>query len=402
MKEFFRTSKVTGSSTRSPAIGSLLHANDDVEVLVDLRAGAGRHDCRRVDLLDDYGALKTKAAGQVVALVNGSVEPSALEPNSAYADRLGSYSGRLVHGEFGLGDDADRLQVEAEEADRRTVAAEIVFALVLGIEALDEVGDRADGARRVDGERTPLTAIHHVDRTLENDVPLRDAFVGKPAECFPFQRGELRLDGGGIGLLGADHAALGKVVLHVDQQAAERRGDTWIGRHDHDRDREFTRDVDPMEGARAAKRDEREVTRIVAAADRDQANRIRHVRVGDLEDGVRGLVQAKAERFCDALLDRLAGEYRVEHHLAAGEARAETTQRDVGVRIGRLRIAVAIASRARIGAGRLRAVAERAGGIGPGKRSSARADGEHLDGRETDRITEFDVPVLGDARLALI
>src|SRR6266700_1433961 len=350
MKEFFRTSKVTGSSTRSPAIGSLLHANDDVEVLVDLRAGAGRHDCRRVNLLDDYGALKTKAAGQVVALVDGSVEPSALEPNSAYADRLGSYSGRLVHGEFGLGDDADRLQVEAEEADRGAVAAEIVFALVLGMEALDEVGDRADGARRVDGERTPLTAIHHVDRTLENDVPLRDAFVGKPAECFPFQRGELRLDGGGIGLLGADHAALGKVVLHVDQQAAERRGDTWIGRHDHDGDREFTRDVDPMEGTRAAKRDEREVTRIVAAADRDQANRIRHV----------------------------------------------------GVRIGRLRIAVAIASRTRIGAGRLRAVAQRAGGIGPGKRSSARADGEHLDGRETDRITEFDVPVLGDARLALI
>src|SRR2546429_7464928 len=97
MKEFFRTSKVTGSSARSPAIGSLLHPNDDVEVLVDLRAGAGRHDCCRVNLLDDRGALKTKAAGQAVALGNGSVERSALEPNPAFANWLGSYSRPLVH-----------------------------------------------------------------------------------------------------------------------------------------------------------------------------------------------------------------------------------------------------------------------------------------------------------------
>src|SRR5260370_8078655 len=88
MKEFFRTSKVTGSRARSPAIGSLLHANDDVEVLVDLRAGAGRHDCGRVNLLDDRGTLKTDAAGQVVALVNGGVEPSPFEPNPASAHRL--------------------------------------------------------------------------------------------------------------------------------------------------------------------------------------------------------------------------------------------------------------------------------------------------------------------------
>src|SRR5712691_6978187 len=152
MKEFFRTSNVTGSSARSPAIGSLLHAYDDVEVLVDLRTGAGRNDCGRVNLLDDRGALKTKAAGQVIALVNGGVERSAFEPNPAPADRLGNCAGRLMHGEFGLGDDSDRLQVEAEEADRGAVAAEIVFALVFRMEAFDEVGDRADGTRRIDSE----------------------------------------------------------------------------------------------------------------------------------------------------------------------------------------------------------------------------------------------------------
>src|SRR5258708_10994236 len=150
MKEFFRTSKVTGSSARSPAIGSLLHANDDVEVLVDLRAGARRHDSGGVNLLNDCGALEAKAAGQVVALVNGGVEPSALKPNPAPVDWLRDRSGRLVHSELGLGDHADRLQVEAEEADRGAVAAEIVFALVLRVEAFDEVGHRPDRARRID------------------------------------------------------------------------------------------------------------------------------------------------------------------------------------------------------------------------------------------------------------
>src|SRR5712691_1865824 len=220
MKEFFRTSKVTGSSTRSPAIASLLHANDDVEISVDLRAGAGLNDGGRVDLLDDRGPLKAEAAGQVVALVDGSVERMALEPDLASADRLGGRSGRLVRGEFGLGNDTDRLQIEAKEADRGNVTAEIVFALVLGMEALDEVGDRADRTRSVDGERTPLAAIHHVDRALQDDVLLGDAFVGQTGEGLRLQRGELRLDGGGISLLGADHAALREVVLHVDQQAA--------------------------------------------------------------------------------------------------------------------------------------------------------------------------------------
>src|SRR5882757_5919721 len=152
MKEFFKTSKVTGSSGRSPAIWSLLHANDDVEVLVDFRAGAGRYDGGGIDLLDERGTLKCKAAGQVVALVDGGIERCAFEPNLASVDRIGNRSGRLVHGQFGLGDDADRLQIEAEEADRGAVAAKIVFALVFGMETFDEICDRADRARRIDGQ----------------------------------------------------------------------------------------------------------------------------------------------------------------------------------------------------------------------------------------------------------
>src|SRR3982074_3221002 len=111
MKEFFRTSKVTGSRARSPAIGSLLHANDDVEVLVDLRAGAERHDCGRVNLLDDRGTLNSAAGAQAVAPVNGGVEPSSFEPNPPRHGVFHQSSLRPVLEGFGLGDDADRLQV---------------------------------------------------------------------------------------------------------------------------------------------------------------------------------------------------------------------------------------------------------------------------------------------------
>src|SRR5439155_23997881 len=67
-----------------------------------------------------------------------------------------------------------------------------------------------------------------------------------------------------------------------------------------------------------------------------------------------------------------------------------------------LRVAVAVTGWPRKGAGRLRAVAQGAGRVGPGQRSAAGADGEDLDGRKADRIAELDVPILGDARLSFI
>ncbi len=56
--------EVTGSRETSPAIGSVFHANDDVEIFVDLGARAGRNHGRGIELLDDRGPWKRKAAGQ--------------------------------------------------------------------------------------------------------------------------------------------------------------------------------------------------------------------------------------------------------------------------------------------------------------------------------------------------
>ena len=65
-------------------------------------------------------------------------------------------------------------------------------------------------------------------------------------------------------------------------------------------------------------------------------------------------------------------------------------------------VATPVARRPRIGAGRLRAVAQRAGLVDPRERAAAGADREHLDRREADRVAVLDEPLLRHALLALV
>jgi len=52
-----------------------------------------------------------------------------------------------------------------------------------------------------------------------------------------------------------------------------------------------------VQRAGAAEGDESEVARIVAAADRDQPHRVRHVGVGDLDDGVAAAWRCRPKGF---------------------------------------------------------------------------------------------------------
>ena len=139
-----------------------------------------------------------------------------------------------------------------------------------------------------------------------------------------------------------------------------------MGRHDHGGDRQFPGDVGAVQRARASKRDESEVTRIIAAADGDQPHRVRHIGVRHADDGVRGLFKAELEGLGDACAHRFARLFGVEVD-ASGELRAEPAEGHVGVRIGGHRIAVAVAGRAGIRAGRLWAVAQAARLVDPGQ-----------------------------------
>ena len=71
--------------------------------------------------------------------------------------------------------------------------------------------------------------------------------------------------------------------------------------------------------AGAAERHQRELARIVTAVDRDQADAVSHVRVGDAVDALRGVLDAHAQRPGHALLDGATRQRRIETHRAADE-----------------------------------------------------------------------------------
>src|ERR1700733_12311417 len=194
MNEFFSTSNVTGSSGLVSVIGSSPHVDDDVEIFVNLGGGAGWNDHGRVDLFDHSGAGEGKAGGKVRAKIDRRIGTSlvGVEPDGPAALRPWGLTRWLVNGQFGFGNDADRLQVQPEQADRRLVATEIIFPIVLAMKRLDEVYDCSDWGRRGHGKRTPLALIHHVDGALEYDIGTRHALMVEAIEGFllePFKSG---------------------------------------------------------------------------------------------------------------------------------------------------------------------------------------------------------------------
>ena len=161
------------------------------------------------------------------------------------------------------------------------------------------------------------------------------------------------------------------------------------------------RDRVGVQRARAAEGDEREVARIVAALHRDEAQRAGHVLVDDREDAVGGLLEREVHGVGD-LLHGSARALDVERHLAAQEARRQVADDDVRVGHGRLLAALAVGRRARLGAGRLRADAERAGELRHVRdRAAARADRVHVDARDLDAEVA-DRGLAADRRLAVL
>ena len=157
--------------------------------------------------------------------------------------------------------------------------------------------------------------------------------------------------------------ALGRdeLVLEVGREQPGRRDDARVRRHEHACDLELERDVAREHRPAAARGDERELARVVAAAHRVQLDRLGHAVLLDLERAERRLLDGHPELVGDAL-HRLLGERAVELHAAAEQAavRAQAAEQELGVGRGRLRAAAPVAGRARVGARRLRADAEHA------------------------------------------
>src|SRR5580658_7612903 len=108
--------------------------------------------------------------------------------------------------------------------------------------------------------------------------------------------------------------------------------------------------TDAMGRAGAAISEQYEIARIVAASDRDFAQRVRHVSVDHPADTGGGFFYAHAERFRDLLADSFSRGLKIELHAAAEKiVRRQDAEHEIGV--GGARAAAPIANRARRGAG---------------------------------------------------
>ena len=75
-----------------------------------------------------------------------------------------------------------------------------------------------------------------------------------------------------------------KIMAHIGEHAAERRGDARIARHDDMRHAELARDRGRMHRTSAAKREQREFTRVVSLVDRDQPGCAGHLVIDHADD----------------------------------------------------------------------------------------------------------------------
>ncbi len=188
------------------------------------------------------------------------------------------------------------------------------------------------------------------------------------------------------------------VVLHVDGEQPERRDVAGVRRHQHPRDAEDVHQPAQQQRAGAAEGGEGEVADVEAALDGDLAQRVGLVPGGDLQDaggtGLRGQVELLGQ-----LLDAGAGGGDVERDLAAEQVGRDPAEHDVRVGDGDLGAALAVAERAGVRAGRLRADLEGALGREPGDGAAAGTDGDHVDHRDLRRV-DAHAALGGERRLA--
>ena len=218
--------------------------------------------------------------------------------------RVAIAPGELLGLEVGLRGDADRPQPELVDLDGRVVAPVGELALVLVVEAGDRPVERGDLAVDGDGQRAPLAEVAHRDRALQAHVLVGHALLAHALARLVLELDELGLDLARVRVRQRPQVHRRQVVAHVDEQAAERRRDARVGRDDHGRDRQLLGERGAVQRAGAAERDQREVARVIAAADRDQADGVGHVGVGDLDHRARRVEQLEPERLGHAVADR--------------------------------------------------------------------------------------------------
>ena len=243
--------------------------------------------------------------------------PSNVHGAAARAGRRPAAAVRRVAGELGLRRHADGLQLRAGRSRRGAPSRRYEYSRSCSSwkrasAACSELSGRSDRHR----QRAPLAQVAHGDRCAGGS----SAASGTPS-CGSRSRPsrlellELRLDRARVG---RRRRACRYISARSWRMSTSRQpsadvmpgfgGTSTVG-------------MDELAGQRgavqrpgAAEDDEREVARVVAAADRDQAHGVGHVGVGDLRTALAACSSAEVERLGDALGIARSAAGRVELH----------------------------------------------------------------------------------------
>ena len=252
--------------------------------------------------------------------------------------------------------------------------------------------------RRLDGQRKIDATVTHVKLPAKGDRGGRDALGDQRRLRLRFQRREFGVErrDSTWRVIAVDTA--GRVSLGVRQPDAVSAQQAGVRMTQNPLDTQFLGNRAGMLSRRAAERDEHIVRRIAPLGERDPADRLRHLRVGDPQKPGRQLVATRTRQAGGG--HRVGDFVQPPSHRVPAERKRETIGQDAAephVRVGHSeRPAAAVTGGSRIGAGTIRAHGQ-PDAIEAAQRTAARRHGFDRHHRRNDshpRLFRFEFPLV--------
>src|SRR5438105_2505740 len=370
-----RISRVTGSSAARLRLATA-DLDQDVAVLVGTGAAAEADDQRRLPLLDDGRPPYLLLGPQPVAIVDGRLHETAAPGVPDRPPPLSRHAGRRRRRDVepGLGPGnakppGHHLHLDAwrSPAIERDVGSLERF--------LDQARRRAAQPwPQADRDSVALSAMAGVDLDLGARVAGPDAGAGETSDALPPHPVQHPPYVPPVHLRERRRQAAGEVEGGRRAQHPEGRGDARRGRTEDARNAKGPRHPERVHRPRAAGRYQRVAAQVAAALDRMHSGGCRHVLVDDPMDPGRRLLDAGPEPAREGNEGGLRSLDIQPHLTAEEEGWIEVAEHQVGVGDGGVPAAVAVAGRAGLRPGALRAHPRQPEAVHLGDAAAARPD----------------------------
>ena len=302
-----------------------------------------------MDELHDGGTLHDLACGQIVKAENGNLTPPA-EVDSPLGSRRGGRTHRTrwfgwqrrQFSNYGHACvDQDCLLI----AER--IGVELLVASVEGVRHLtQQIGARPINPVKIDSDLEDLLPVSHIGRAAHANVAFKPR-IGQPTPAlglslFKYPPKIVRRECASIANVSA-----GKLVAQIGRQHTPSREHSREPRHYHPSQIELPCYVGDVQAGRTTEGEQREPSRVDAAAHRNQPYALRHAGVDHPMDAFGRTHSVDAERVSDPV-HRGFGRLRVEWSPTAEEAcGVKVAEHQIRVRDRRYRAASAIAGGSR-------------------------------------------------------